>query len=70
MEGQYCDFYHPDVERMLQKVQSVRESDFQTVKGHVSVTYEAGNVSPLALLTAINNVKGEGYYCKAKVIPR
>ncbi len=54
---------------MLQKVQGVRELDFQTVRGHVIVTYEAGNVSPPALLTAINNVKGDGYYCKAKVIP-
>ena len=69
LEGQYCEFYHPDVEQMLQEVQGVRELDFQTVKGHVIVTYEAGNVSPLASLTAINNVKGGGYYCKAQMIP-
>jgi len=43
--------------------------DFKTVKGGAVVTYESGKLSPVALLTAVNSVRGQGYYCKGKVVP-
>lgn len=67
--GRFCEFYQPDVEEALYKVQGVRSLDFGTMKGNVIVSYEAGSVNPLALLAAVNSVKGDGYYCKGKVIP-
>jgi hypothetical protein len=66
--GQYCEFYLPNVEAALLKVPGVKKLDFRTVKDHVVVTYELGTASPTSLLNAINSVRGEGYYCKAKII--
>ena len=67
--GRFCEFYRSDVETALRNVQGVKEVDFKTIRGHVLVTFEAGNVNPVHLLSAVSSVKGEGYYCKARVMP-
>ena len=69
LTGQFCEFYLPQVEAALEKVPGVIDVDFKTVKGGAVVTYEAGKLSPVALLAAISSVKGDGYYCKGKVVP-
>jgi len=67
--GQFCEFDLPGVEQALLKVPGVKAVDLRTMKGAAMVTYEAGNVSPTALLSAVRSVKGDGYYCTAKVMP-
>lgn len=69
LTGQFCEFYLPHVEAALEKVPGVIGVDFKTVKGGAVVTYESGKLSPVALLSAISSVKGDGYYCKGKVVP-
>jgi len=69
LTGHFCEFYLPQVEAALERVPGVIGIDFKTVKGGAVVTYESGKLSPVALLSAINSVKGEGYYCKGKVVP-
>jgi copper chaperone CopZ len=69
LRGQFCEFYLPQVEAALEKVPGVIGVDFKTVKGGAVVTYEAGKLSPIALLAAVSSVKGDGYYCRGKVIP-
>jgi copper chaperone CopZ len=69
LTGQFCEFYLPQVEAALEKVPGVLAVDFKTVKGGAVVTYESGKLSPVALLTAVNSVRGQGYYCKGKVVP-
>ena len=67
--GQFCEFDLPGVEQALLKVAGVKAVDLRTMKGAAMVTYEAGNVSPTALLSAVRSVKGDGYYCTAKIMP-
>jgi copper chaperone CopZ len=67
--GPFCDFYLTDVEEALMNVPGVIEVDFKTVKRGAVVAYEAGRLNPIALLAAVRGVKGDGYACKAKVIP-
>lgn len=69
LTGHFCEFYLPQVEAALGKVPGVIAVDFKTVKGGAVVTYEAGKLSPVALLSAVSSVRGEGYYCKGKVVP-
>jgi periplasmic mercuric ion binding protein len=69
LTGHFCEFYLPQVEAALEKVPGVLGIDFKTVKGGAVVTYESGKLSPVALLSAISSVKGDGYYCKGKVVP-
>jgi hypothetical protein len=67
--GQFCEFDLPGVEQALLRVTGVKAVDLRTMKGAVMVTYEAGNVSPTAMLSAVRSVKGDGYYCTAKIMP-
>jgi hypothetical protein len=67
--GTFCDFYLTDAEEALMSVPGVIEVDFKTVKRGAVVAYEAGRLNPVALLAAVRGVKGNGYACKAKVIP-
>ena len=64
--GKMCELYRPSVESALRKVQGVTAVDFKSAKGSVVVT--AGpSVKPSQLEDAVNGVKGEGWYCTAKV---
>jgi hypothetical protein len=69
LTGQFCEFYLPQVGAALERVPGVIGVDFKTVKGGAVVTYESGKLSPVALLSAISSVKGDGYFCKGKVVP-
>lgn len=69
LTGHFCEFYLPQVEAALERVPGVIGIDFKTVKGGAVVTYESGKLSPIALLSAISSVRGDGYYCKGKVVP-
>ena len=69
LTGHFCEFYLPQVEAALERVPGVIGIDFKTVKGGAVVTYESGKLSPVALLSAISSVRGDGYYCKGKVVP-
>lgn len=64
--GKMCDLYRPSVEAALKKVPGVTALDFKSVKGAVVVTADA-SVKPGKLEDAVNGVKGEGWYCEAKV---
>lgn len=69
LTGQFCEFYLPQVGAALERVPGVIGVDFKTVKGGAVVTYESGKLSPVALLSAISSVKGDGYFCRGKVVP-
>jgi periplasmic mercuric ion binding protein len=69
LTGHFCEFYLPQVEAALERVPGVIGIDFKTVKGGAVVTYESGKLSPVALLSAVSSVKGDGYFCKGKVVP-
>lgn len=63
--GKMCDLYRPSVEAALKKVPGVTVLDFKSVKGSVVVTADA-SVKPGKLEDAVNDVKGEGWYCTAE----
>jgi len=64
--GKMCDLYRPSVEAALKKVSGVTALDFKSVKGSVIVTADAA-IKPDKLADAVNDVKGDGWYCEAKV---
>ncbi len=64
--GKMCDLYLPSVEAALKKVPGVTALDFKSVKGSVVVTADA-SVKPDKLADAVNDVKGDGWYCEAKI---
>jgi copper chaperone CopZ len=64
--GKMCDLYRPSVETALKKVPGVTALDFKSIKGSVVVTADA-SVKLGKLEDAVNGVKGEGWYCEAKI---
>lgn len=61
--GEYCKLYLIEVGKALKKVAGVKAVDFHTMKDHVLVTMVHGKVKPQDLLSAVRQVKGEGYHC-------
>ncbi len=66
--GKFCDLYKDAVKAALLKVEGVRAVDFRSKKGHVVVTGKPGDMKPGRLKDAIDGVKGDGWYCEAKVV--
>jgi copper chaperone CopZ len=66
--GKFCDSYLDDVEGALKKVAGVKGVDFKGMKGHAVVKVEPGKVKPEQLVSAVNGVKGSGWYCAAEVM--
>jgi len=64
--GRYCKFHIVDLTESLKRVSGVISVDFESANGHVIVVMNAGKVNPDHLLSAIRQVKGEGYYCNGK----
>jgi hypothetical protein len=64
--GRYCDFHTIDVEQALKRVAGVVEVDMNSYPGRVMIVMRAGKVNPDHLLAAVQQIKGEGYYCTAK----
>jgi periplasmic mercuric ion binding protein len=66
--GKYCDAYLGDVEAALAKLSGVKAVDLKSMKGHAVVTVESGKVKPAQLVTAVNGVKGDSWYCTSEVM--
>ena len=66
--GKYCDAYLGAVRDALTKVAGVKTVDLKSMKGHAVVTVESGKVKPEQLATAVNGVKGDGWYCTAEIM--
>ncbi len=66
--GKYCDAYMGNVQDALTKVAGVKTVDLKNMKGHAVVTIESGKVKPAQLVTAVNGVKGDGWYCTGEVM--
>lgn len=66
--GKYCDAYSGDVHNALTKVAGVKAVDLKSMKGHAVVAIESGKVKPEQLATAVNGVKGDGWYCTGAVM--
>jgi hypothetical protein len=64
--GKYCRFHLFDLTESLKRVSGVIDVDFETLNGHVIVVMNAGKVNPDHLLSAVQQVKGDGYYCNGK----
>lgn len=62
--GRYCKFHILDLTESLKRVSGVIDLDFESMRGNVIVVMKAGKVNPDHLLSAIRQVKGDGYYCK------
>jgi hypothetical protein len=59
-------FHTIDLTQALTRVSGVMGVDFETVTGHVIIEMKAGKVNPDHLLAAIQQTKGDGYYCTGK----
>jgi mercuric ion binding protein len=66
--GRYCDAYLGNVQDALTKVAGVKAVDMKSMKGHAVVTVESGKVKPDQLVTAVNGVKGDSWYCTGEVM--
>lgn len=66
--GKYCDAYLGNVRDALMKVAGVKAVDMKSMKGHAVVAVESGKVKPEQLATAVNGVKGDGWYCTGEVM--
>jgi hypothetical protein len=66
LSGRYCRFHIFDLTESLKRVSGVLGVDFETLNGNVIVVMDAGKVNPDHLLSAIHQVKGDGYYCSGK----
>jgi copper chaperone CopZ len=66
--GSYCDLYLGEVESAVKKVSGVKAVDFKSMKGHAVVTVEGDKTTSKQLVEAVNNIKGDGWHCHAKVM--
>jgi mercuric ion binding protein len=66
LTGRYCRFHIFDLAESLKRVSGVIDVDFETLNGHVIVVMKAGKVNPDHLLSAVQQVKGDGYSCNGK----
>jgi len=66
--GKFCEAYLGDVEAALAKLSGVKVVDLKSMKGHAVVTIESGKVKPAQLVTAVNGVKGDSWYCTGEVM--
>lgn len=66
--GSYCDLYLGEVESAVKKVSGVKAVDLKSMKGHAVVTVERDKTTSKQLVEAVNNVKGDGWHCHAKVM--
>jgi hypothetical protein len=66
LDGRYCLFHIYELGEALKGVSGVINVDFETMQGNVIVVMNAGKVNPDHLLSAIRQIKGDGYYCTGK----
>jgi hypothetical protein len=66
LAGRYCMFHAFDLEQALKRVSGVIGVDFESMRGNVIIIMRAGQVNPDHLLSAVRQVKGDGYYCKGE----
>jgi len=66
--GKYCDAYVSNVQDALTKVAGVKAVDLKSMKGHAVVTIDSGKVKPAQLVTTVNGVKGDSWYCTGEVM--
>ncbi|NOT22423.1 MAG: hypothetical protein HOP22_06815 [Nitrospiraceae bacterium] len=66
--GKYCDVYMGNVQDALTKIAGVKTVDLKSMKGHAVVTVESSKVKPAQLVTAVNGVKGDSWYCTGEVM--
>lgn len=66
LSGRYCMFHAFDLEQALKRVSGVIGVDFESMRGNVIIVMRAGQVNPDHLLSAVRQVKGDGYYCKGE----
>ena len=66
--GKYCDAYLGNVQDALTKVAGVKAVDVKSMAGHAVVTIDSGKVKPEQLVTAVNGVKGDSWYCTGEVM--
>ncbi|THJ12440.1 MAG: hypothetical protein CAF43_007350 [Nitrospira sp. CG24C] len=66
--GKFCEAYLGDVEASLTKLPGVKAVDLKSMKGHAVVTLDGEKVKADRLVTAVNAVKGDGWYCTGEVM--
>ena len=63
--GKVCEAYLGDVEVTLSGVRAV---DLKSMKGHAVVTIDGEKVKADQLAAAVNEVKGDGWYCTGQAM--
>lgn len=66
--GKFCEAYLGNVEAVLTKLSGVRAVDVKSMKGHAVVTLDGTKVKEDQLISAVNGVKGDGWYCTGQVM--
>ncbi len=64
--GQYCGVYLDDVKHALRKLHGVGNISFNSSQDKVSIAEASDGPKEADLINAINNVKGDGWYCQAE----
>ena len=66
--GKFCETYPGDVDAALAKLSGVKSVDLKSMKGHAVVTIDGEKIKADQLVTAVNGVKGDGWYCTGQTI--
>ena len=66
ISGRYCKFHIFEVTESLKRVSGVLGVDLDSVHGYVVVVMNPGKVNPDHILSAVRQIKGDGYYCKGE----
>lgn len=65
--GSFCDFYPDEITAALKKLAGVKSVDAKSGQKFVIVQYDAGQVTPDKMVTAVKGVKGAMWHCDASV---
>lgn len=67
--GNYCGFYLDDVKKAIMGVPGVTDVTFSSSQDHAYVTGDSSRMKTGDLVSAVDGVKGSGWFCTGKAAP-
>jgi mercuric ion binding protein len=67
--GNFCGFYLDDVKKALMGVPGVTDVTFSSSQDHAYVTGDSSKMKTGDLVSAVDGVKGTGWFCTGKAVP-
>jgi mercuric ion binding protein len=67
--GKFCNFYLDDVKKALMSVSGVTDVTFNGAQDHAIVTGDDTKMKTSDLVSAVDAVKGNGWFCTGKASP-